>query len=295
MGAVLSKSVLSALITAFLLAPLPATAQAGVLSAVAETGVLRAGTRSDAAPFAFLDEDGEPAGFSVDLLEEIRAAASQKLGRTVELDLSIVTPTNRLDLVEAGELDIVCEITTPTWEREARVDFSVPFFRDGTRVLAFRETLATVADVKDMVIGTAEGTITAAILAETLPGVETRSYASMDAAFAGLRKAEVHGVANVGVILLGLSRQLTPDQSVVLLPRTEPLGSEAMSCVLPEDDSKWRDFVNATLIDLTRGLGDYRGRYMEIYEKWFGRDGVLTYPIDRSTRDYLLGGDIWAQ
>lgn len=295
MGAILSKSVLSALVTAFLLAPLPAAAQAGVLSAVAETGVLRAGTRADAAPFAFLDEDGQPAGFAVDLLEEIRAAVSQRFGRTVELDLSIVTPSNRLDLVEAGELDIVCEITTPTWEREARVDFSVPFFRDGTRVLAFRETLATVADVKDMVIGTAEGTITAAILAEALPGVETRSYASMDAAFAGLRKAEVHGVANVGVILLGLSRQLTPGQSVVLLPRTEPLGSEAMSCVLPENDSKWRDFVNATLIGLTHGLADYRGRYMEIYEKWFGRDGVLTYPIDRSTRDYLLGGDIWAQ
>jgi polar amino acid transport system substrate-binding protein len=43
------------------------------------------------------------------------------------------------------------------------------------------------------------------------------------------------------------------------------------------------------------GLADYRGRYMEIYDKWFGRQGMLVYPLDRSTRDYLLQANIWAR
>ncbi|BBE70885.1 amino acid ABC transporter substrate-binding protein [Oharaeibacter diazotrophicus] len=270
-------------------------AAAGTLERVAETGVIRAGTRADAVPFAFRRDDGGFQGFSVDLIEEIRKAVEAKLGRPVRTEIAAVTPADRIQRVAGGELDVVCEITTPTWDREAKVDFSIPFFRDGTRVLAFRDTLKTTPDVKDMTVAVAEGTTTAAILERALPGVATRAYPSMDAAFAALRAGEVQGVANIGIILLGLARKLEPDRSVVLLPRTEPLGNEAMACVLPQDDSAWRDFVDATIVGLTRGLGDYRGRYVEIYDRWFGRDGVLVYPLDRSTRDYLLQADIWAR
>ena len=56
----------------------------------------------------------------------------------------------------------------------------------------------------------------------------------MDEAFGALRSGEINGIANVGVILLGLSRQFAADQSVVLLPRIEPLSSEAMACILPQ-------------------------------------------------------------
>lgn len=274
---------------------LAGTAEAGVLEKVAETGVLTAGTRADAVPFAFAAADGTPEGFSVDLLEQIRAATAARLGRNVELKLSTVTPKDRLDRVASGELDIVCEITTPTWDREKIVDFSVPFFRDGTRILAFRETLRTHPDPKDMLIGVAEGTTTAAILEDALPGVRTRSYPSMDEAFAALGRGDVQGVANIGVILLGLSRKLEPNHSVVLLPRSRPYGNEAMACVLPQNDSPWRDLVDKTIVDLMAGLDNYEGPYMDIHEKWFGRDGVLAYPLDRTTRDYLLQMNIWSR
>ncbi|MCX5515851.1 hypothetical protein C3941_05570 [Kaistia algarum] len=274
---------------------LPAAALAGVLDRVAETGVLKAGTRADAVPFAFADPGGKPIGFSVDLLEAIRAATAARLGRSVELQVSTITPADRLQRVQSGELDIVCEITTPTWEREKIVDFSVPFFRDGTRILAFRETLRTTPDPKDMLIGVGEGTTTAGILNDALPGVRTKSYPTMDAAFAALGRGEVQGVANIGVILLGLSRKLEPNRSVVLLPRSRPYGNEAMACVLPQNDSAWRDLVNRTIVDLMEGLEDYEGPYMDIHEKWFGREGVMAYPLDRSTRDYLLQSNIWAR
>lgn len=291
----MSKFLSSALVGALLSCLIPCVATADVLSNLAQNGVLRAGTRADVAPFGFRGKDNVPAGFSVDLLERIRAAAEEKLGRSIELDMTVVTPANRIKKVESGELDIICEITTPTWEREAVVDFSIPFFRDGTRILAYRETLNSVPELKDMVIGIAEGTTTGLILTEVLPGVQIEAYPSMDDAFDALRSGEINGVANVGVILLGLSRQFTSDQSVVLLPRIEPLSSETMACILPQNDSAWRDFVNATIVDLMQGLRDYRGDYMQLYDKWFGRDGVLPYPMDRSTRDYLLRGDIWAQ
>nr|WP_286198768.1 amino acid ABC transporter substrate-binding protein [Mesorhizobium sp. BR1-1-16] len=270
-------------------------ASGGTLDRIAETGVIRAGTRADAIPFAFDNGSGTPVGFSVDLIEEIRAAAEKAIGKPIKVDLSVVTPANRVQLVADGKLDIVCEITTPTWAREKQVDFSIPIFRDGTRILTFRDTLRTVPNPKDMLIGVAEGTTTATILQEALPGVRIKNFPSMDAAFIALGKGDVQGVANIGVVLLGLSRKFEPNRSVVLLPRSAPYGNETMSCMLPQNDSAWRDFVNHTIIDLEDGLADYRGRYMDIHDKWFGRDGVMVYPLDRSTRDYLLQSDIWAR
>ena len=113
-------------------------AGAGVLDRIAEEGVMRAGTRASTAPFAWKTAAGTFKGFSVDLLKEFRAAAEKTAGRPVRLELFEVTPADRLQRVASQELDIVCGITTPTWSREKLVDFSLPFFRDGTRVMMYR-------------------------------------------------------------------------------------------------------------------------------------------------------------
>jgi len=269
-------------------------AEAGVLDRIKETGVMRAGTRADAVPFGFL-EDGQLVGFSVDLLEGIRAAAERHVGRPVRLDLTAVTAKDRIEKIESGRIDIECGITTPTWDREAKIDFSVPFFRDGTRVLAYRDTIKQKPDIATMTIGIASGTTTAKILTDTLPTATIKEYPDMTAAMAAMVKGEVDGVANIGVVLLGLSHELEPRRSVVLLPRTDTLGTEAMACGLPENDSRWRDLVNHALVDLMVGIEEYRGPYVDLYDKWFGRRDLMVYPLDRSTRDYLGDVDIWAR
>ena len=269
--------------------------QSRTLSRIAADGVIRAGTRANAAPFARQLGDGTFEGVSVDLLEEIRRAAEGRTGRPVRLELSPVTPADRLQRVAGGELDIVCGITTPTWDREEMVDFSLPFFRDGTRVLVYRENAGRTSDLGRMQIAVVEGTTTVGILRDQLPSAELRVYPDMNAAMGGLEKGEVGGVANVGIVLLGLAAQAEPRRSVVLLPRTRPLATETLACVLPQNDSIWRDLVNRTLVDLFDGVANFRGRYVEIYERWFGRNGRIVYPLDRSTRDYLGGVTIWAR
>ena len=66
----------------------PAHAAAdGVLARIEADGVIRAGTRASAPPFARKLEAGGFEGFSVDLLELVRAAAEEKVGRPVALEL----------------------------------------------------------------------------------------------------------------------------------------------------------------------------------------------------------------
>lgn len=269
-------------------------ALAGVLDRIAEDGVMRAGTRASAAPFAQKLATGEFAGFSVDLLGEIRAAVERSLGRTVSLELFEVTPADRLQRVAGGELDIVCGITTPTWDREELVDFSLPFFRDGTRIMVHRQRADRGIDFGQFEVGVVEGTTTVGIVQANLPTATLRVYPNMGAAMQGLEAGEVDGVSNVGVLLLGLAARAEPRRSVVLVPRTRPLATETLACVLPQDDSAWRDLVNRTLVDiLVVKENNFESRYEEIYDRWFGRNGELYYPLDQSTRDYLSNLSIW--
>ena len=111
----------------------------------------------------------------------------------------------------------------------------------------------------------------------------------------GLKTAEVHGIANAGVVLLGLAARAEPRRSVVLMPRASFLAAEFLACVLPQDDSPWRDFINRNLVGMfAHGDDGSGGRYLEIYDRWFGRDSAVFYPLDRSSRDYLRNVSIWS-
>ena len=66
----------------------PAAAE-GVLDRLKETGEIRIGVRSDAAPLSYTDKDGKPAGFSVLVCDAVAAA----LGKAVGHDPLTVTPT----------------------------------------------------------------------------------------------------------------------------------------------------------------------------------------------------------
>ena len=279
---------------ALLLSWMPDPAGAGVLDRIAEEGVMRAGTRASAAPFAQKTATGTFEGFSVDLLHEFRAAAEKTVGRPVRLELFEVTPADRLERVASQELDIVCGITTPTWDREELVDFSLPFFRDGTRVMMYRKQASRGLDLNQLTIGVVEGTTTVGILKDTAPAAILRLYPSMDQAMRGLETAEVHGIANVGVVLLGLAARAEPRRSVLLMPRAAFLAAEFLACVLPQDDSPWRDFINRNLVGMFAHEGDSGGRYLEIYDRWFGRDSAVFYPLDLTTRDYLRNVSIWS-
>ena len=277
------------------LAPPAHAAADGVLARIEAEGVMRAGTRASAPPFARKLEAGGFEGFSVDLLEQIRTRVESEVGKPIALELYEVTPGDRLERVAAGELDIVCGITTPTWDREALVDFSVPFFRDGTRILIYRERATGGVDLGHIDIGVVEGTTTVGIIGDALPTANLRLYPSMQDAMTALAAAEVHGVANIGITLLGLAARAEPRRSVVLLPRTYALAMETLACVLPQDDSPWRDVVNRVLIDLFTGVEDSNSRYDEIYERWFGRHSEIFYPLDRDNRNYLSTVSIWAR
>ena len=123
----------NALIGALLAAALatPALA-AGTLDKARDSGKLTLGYRTDTRPFSFNDEAGKPAGYSVTLCQRIADAVKAELKLpALAVEFVPVTAANRFDLLQQGQVDLVCGTATPTLQRRAVVDFSIPIFMTG--------------------------------------------------------------------------------------------------------------------------------------------------------------------
>ena len=107
------------------------TARAGSLDDIRARGVLVVGAKADYRPFGFRDAAGTIVGFEPDLA----AAVANALG--VKLKLVPVVATNRITLLQSGDLDLVIATMNVTPERAKQVDFVEPsYYASGVNVLA---------------------------------------------------------------------------------------------------------------------------------------------------------------
>ncbi|MBU0726891.1 MAG: amino acid ABC transporter substrate-binding protein [Alphaproteobacteria bacterium] len=259
----------------------PASAES-VLERVARTGVLNAGTRDHIRPFAYRDADGAFVGFSVDIIHAIHAALERQTGRSIKLEIAQVDAQSRIAKVADGTLDITCDIASKTWARDEVIDFSLTIFFNGTRILTERQFgLAGVSALQNKRIGVIANSSTITVMRRILPSAEIVPFADMNAAMAALEAGELDGISNISIILRGLQRRASQPGRYIVLPRADYLNAEPMACILPQNDSPWRDFVDHTLVRLMSGVEEYRGPYFDIYQKWFGPDGDLHYPLSQ--------------
>lgn len=289
----LLKRAAAGLISAALLAAAAPAAAETVLERINRTGELNAGTRADAIPFSFPQADGRLDGLSVDVLREIRAATERRLGKPIDLRLHTVTPANRIEKVRNSAVDLECGITTPTWDRETAVDFSIPFFGNGTRILAMRGTARAPEDFRGKRLGAVKGSTTTGILTTAAPGAQVIEVPDMAAGMAMLEKGELDGLSNLGIVLRAQVEGSALKSRVQLLPRTGAMSYESIACMLPKGDSEWRDLVNRAIADMLEGVDSYRGTFMRIHDRWLGPAGPVFYPLDHGVADRLAASVVW--
>lgn len=269
--------------------------RAGVLDAIRDSGVLVAGTRADSPPFGFIDRDGRPAGFSVDLLKDIAAALSASLAKPVRLELKPVTPENRSEMIRDGRIQIECGITTATWARRQKTDFSIPFFANGTRILTRRRFGHGIEDLAGKRIGVVANSTTRLAVQTAVPKAAIVEVADMSQGIKQFRDGAIDGLSNIGIVLRGLLEQSEDKADLVLLPRAGAIQYEPLSCMLPRDDSAWHEFVDRVIAKELEGAPDYNGRYVELYNTWFGPGSALPMPLDHTVIDHLVHAAYWIE
>ena len=102
---------------------------AGTLARVRQTGTLRLGYYSNAGPFSYQDEAGNPAGYTVALCQEIAQNLKTELALPTLAVEFVSVGADRFDAVEQGRVDLLCGPSVETLARRKTVSYSIPVSR----------------------------------------------------------------------------------------------------------------------------------------------------------------------
>ena len=138
------------------------SAHAGpTLDKVAERGKLVACTSVEVRPYGFIGTDGKPAGFHVDLINNVRERLSKKFGKPVEVEIIPTVPANRIQFLQRGKCDILLTSLNYTAERAKLIELVEPgYYYSGANIMARKSTpIKQWEDLKDKTICSNQGSM----------------------------------------------------------------------------------------------------------------------------------------
>jgi len=226
------------------------------------------------APFSFI-KDGKPAGYSIDLCQEIVASLEKQLGiDNIRIEWRAGSTPERLSMVERGDADIDCGTTSITLGRQEKVDFSNPVFVASGGVLVLEESgiqgLVSLADKKVAVMS---GTTTEQRLLKALERkhiqAELVKIKDTKEGMAALESGKADAYAGDRLVLIDQATQSKDPGRYAMLD--EMFSVDPYGFSLPRGDADFRLAVNRAL------AGVYRGAALEqIFGRWFGPNAQPT-------------------
>ena len=273
-----------------------AAAPASTLERIRQAGRMKFGYRTDARPFAYRNESGQAAGYSVALCNQIAEAIRGQLGpAALPVEWVPVTAEDRFQAVQQRKVDLLCGAETQTLARMKQVSFSIPVFPGGIGALLrkdaadrLKEILANQPSTRPnwraqagqllqeqtfaVVKGTTAETWLAGKLSEfklTAKVTPVTSYEEGVAAVAD-RKASVF-FGDMPILMDAAARSPSADKLQVLERR---FTHEPLALAYPRGDEDLRGVVDGTLSQLYR-----TGAVDAHFRQWFGEpdENTLLY------------------
>ena len=118
--------------------PVAARELTGTLGQIKKTGQIRIGYRSSEPPMSFLDKDGKPNGYSIELGKYVISEVEKKIGAKVKVQYVPVTAEDRFKALVGNKIDILCGATTKTLSRSEIVDFTQLTFVTGASLMTLK-------------------------------------------------------------------------------------------------------------------------------------------------------------
>ena len=250
------------------IACLSAAAAPPTLDKIAKSGSVVLGYRDAAAPFAYLDENKRPVGYSLDICLKIVDAIKRDLKRN---DLAVkyvpVSAATRLTALTSGEIDLECGSTTSTAERRKQVASTIPTFVAAVRLLApSKSGIKSIYDLGGKTVVTTKGTSSEALFNDLNKNHTLRANLVLgkdhNESFALLEAGKVD-VFMMDDVLLATLRASSKDPDKYALTR-DPLTIEPLAIMLRKDDAAFKKLVDS---ELHRAIT--QGEINTLYRKWF--------------------------
>ncbi|MEP7182904.1 MAG: amino acid ABC transporter substrate-binding protein [Betaproteobacteria bacterium] len=257
----------------------PATAVAAATATATDTlGKIRAAKQinvafsGDSLPFSFVDDKGQPAGFSIDLCKRVIVQIGRAAGvPDLKTHRLVGTVAERIAMVASGKADLDCANTSATLSRMADVDFSALIFVDGGGFLVRSDSSAKrFAELAGKNIGVLSGTTTEKRLDEALKtrlvNAKVTKLNDGNEGIAMLESGSLDAFASDKIKLVGLAAQAKDPNALAMLP--DDLSIEPYAFAMPRNDSAFRLQVNRALTQV------YNSPELEnIFTRWLGKIG----------------------
>jgi glutamate/aspartate transport system substrate-binding protein len=268
-------SAIAALLSAFVAAGFAgAEAIEGRLKIIQDSATLRIAHRTDSRPFAFLDSEGRPVGYTIELCERIAESLKSELDiPALRIEWVPVDTRTRFDVIVNGAADLECGSTTASLSRMKIVDFSTLIFAETTGVLTRSDAgLFRFDDMAGRRIGVVTSSTNAQAVRDQMRQrrmqAELIEFRDREAGLAALVRGDVDGFATDKLVLLALA-QAAKLRDFSVLP--DDLSFEPFAIVLPRGDFAFRLAVNTGIARVFRS-----GEVIELYTKYFS--GIAQRP-----------------
>ena len=257
-------------LTVLFTSPLGAAEQKDTLEQIRVSGKVRIGFRESQPPMSFLDQDGKPAGYSIDLCIRIVNEVKNTLKKDdIAIEYVPVSSSKRFDALQNNTIDILCGATTKTIARGKLVDFTQLTFVTGASLLSLKDSgVEGVSALQGKKVGVSKGTTTLDAISKKLKeSVSDAKIVQFDSASAGMRaliKGEVDAFSADQIVLIGLV--LTHEGEEEFTIAGDIFSYEPFALAVRRNDSDFRLLADTVLAQLNRS-----GQITPIYRKWFGK------------------------
>ncbi|WP_425261116.1 amino acid ABC transporter substrate-binding protein [Rubrivivax sp. RP6-9] len=237
--------------------------------------------REASIPFSYVDAEGQPIGYAIDLCKQLVDALSNQLGvGPLKIRYVPVTSSNRIETIEAERADLGCESTTNTAERRQRVSFTVPHYVTGTRFLVRADSpVVALRDFAGRRLVSTTGTAPLDVLrsanAKHELGIRLGEVADHARGVEAVARGEADGFAMDEVLIQGLVAALPEPGRLKVVGKY--LTVEALAIMLPRNDAEFKGLIDSEMKRLIRNRTAHA-----LHDRWF------TQPIPPQGRNLNL-------
>ncbi|WP_428145461.1 amino acid ABC transporter substrate-binding protein [Delftia acidovorans] len=264
---------------------------AGVLDKINAGGALVIAHRESSVPFSYIDtRSGKPVGYALDLCLRLAEAVRKQTGRKdMKVEFLMVTPANRMAVIEQGKADMECGSTTNNAQRRQTVAFTVPHFITGARMLVKADsTINAMEDLKGKKLVSTKGTSPMALVTQAnrqrLMGITIVEAPDHARALEMVEKGEADAFVMDDVLLNGLAAARPDPRALKVVGKF--LSTEPLAIMLPKADTAFKKLVDEEMKRIITSREIH-----PIYEKWFLQpippsSTNLNLPISYLLRDF---------
>jgi ABC-type amino acid transport substrate-binding protein len=270
---------------------LASIASAGpTLDRIRVTGKVVLGHRESSVPFSYLDGDKRPVGYALDLCLKLADAVKKKLDlKTLNIEYVMVTPSNRIGLVEEGKVDMECGSTTNNAERRNKVAFTVPHYITGARYMVRSdETAIDIVGMEGKRMVSTKGTTPVKAVErvnrERVLRLTLQEAPDHARAVEMVEKNESDAFVMDDVLLYGLIASRAQPEKLKVIGKF--LTIEPLAIMLPKGDPEFKSILDN---EMKRMIVSKEAQ--AIYDRWFlkpipPKNTPLNLPMNYLLRDF---------